>query len=423
MAAPQTAEAFWAGKVRRVQQQIGAGWFLQAALPAFFVWSLGVSILLLTARRAGWPLDMVAWGVAGTFFLAPIYAVVRSRRRFPSLREARARLEDMLHLHTGLSAAAAGVAPWPEKSQWRPHAWQWNARRMLTFPVLSLALIVAAFLIPMKVVRPVAVAAVKPPALQEIEDWLEALAQMDAVEPESLEEFREQAQKLAEQDPAEWYTHANLEAADHLRAKMMQGMGQFAGNAGQIEGMLPDSSEIPALPQNWAQQMQAALGMIEGGQPRLNKAMAQSLHSIDPSNLSAIDPAALERTRQALKDAEGACRKCLGDEPGDGGEGKEKEGGRGGLDRGPGSVPLTLEEQETNLQTKKLESLQNDDTSRASLGDLAGFGAGQHDVDRSLDLRRSSGGAVSTAGAGADAVWRDQNLPPEERNRLRKFFQ
>jgi hypothetical protein len=96
--------------------------------------------------------------------------------------------------------------------------------------------------------------------------------------------------------------------------------------------------------------------------------------------------------------------------------------GKVGVSRGPGTAPLTLSDQESNLGTTKTEAVQNDDLSRAALGDLTGLGAGKHKVDKNADAGGQSGGAMSAAGTGSEAVWQ-QAATPAEQGALRKFFQ
>ena len=66
--------------------------------------------------------------------------------------------------------------------------------------------------------------------------------------------------------------------------------------------------------------------------------------------------------------------------------------------------------------------MENKDLSHAALGDRVGISSGQHDVDRKADPSSKDGGAVGKDGAGAGAVWLDQNLRPDERKQLQQFF-
>jgi len=95
--------------------------------------------------------------------------------------------------------------------------------------------------------------------------------------------------------------------------------------------------------------------------------------------------------------------------------------GTGGVDRGPGTAPLVLKEDKTQLGTTKTESLQNDDLSRAAVGDLIGLGAGEHKADEATWTGAQLGGANSSVGSGGEAVW-DQAATPAEQEALRRFF-
>ena len=424
VAAGAEQSAFWKWKVRRVQWRVNVGWWLEKMLPMAFGACVLMTALIFAGRRNGWSAE--ALGIAGgvVVLLLVAFSLWAARSHFISFPTAQAKLEDMLALHNRLSAAAAGVGAWPAREEWRSGRWPWNWRRLGVLPAAGLCLLIAALLIPISPYKSAAVApTAKPPALESVEEWLAELEKTDALDPESLEPVKEQAEELAKQDPEDWYSHASLEAADHLRAKMQAGMQSVAEQAGKMEQMLGEQEGAPTEEEakEFAEQMKGALSALEGNLPSLNQELAKQLRNL---NLSKLSPEQLQKLRERLKEAKGLCENCLGGcLPGEG-EGEPKEGpGRGGVQRGPGTAPLAFEQDQTNLGTKKTEALESDDFRDAALGDQVGMSTGVPEVDPTVQVRVESGGAIRNAGAGADAVWLQQNVSPEERRRLRSFFQ
>ena len=78
-----------------------------------------------------------------------------------------------------------------------------------------------------------------------------------------------------------------------------------------------------------------------------------------------------------------------------------QQGGKGGISRGPGSAPLTLDDAESKLGTKNTESVKNDDLSRAQPGEVIGLKNGDHEVDRTaLPAQAAGTGSAAHASAG-----------------------
>jgi hypothetical protein len=91
------------------------------------------------------------------------------------------------------------------------------------------------------------------------------------------------------------------------------------------------------------------------------------------------------------------------------------------VDRGPGTLPVTLDAEATELGTTRVEKLGNEDMSHAALGDRLGTTRGTHDVDRSAFTGPRAAGAIGSTGAGGEAVWRSQ-LTPEEQRVVERYF-
>lgn len=420
------AYSFWQSRTRLVQWRINAAWWLDALQTTLFVGAVFLTALVLIGRRAGWNESLLLWSALAVLIVVLVVTTLRSRRNFVSSADARAELESRLGLHSRLSAAAAGVGAWPAASEWRSRLWHWNWRKLGPFPMLSCLLLVGAFLVPIMAQQERRLPpSVKPPALAAVEEWLDALEQNQSIDPTSLEPVQEQAEELTKQDSSSWYSHANLEAANHLQAQLQDGMRNLDQNAAAIQSLLGSAESMSdAAAQRWNEQLGAALGALSGNAPTLSRSLNQQLRELDLSKLRSLTPEQLQQLQKQLNQARGACKQCLdgqcqGDptEEGDG-----EEGGRGGVNRGPGHPPLTLKSEETNLNTEKTEALENEDFSKAGLGDLAGLSDGQHEVDKQAAYRAAQGGKAATNGAGSDAVWIQQSLKPEERQRLRQFY-
>lgn len=94
--------------------------------------------------------------------------------------------------------------------------------------------------------------------------------------------------------------------------------------------------------------------------------------------------------------------------------------GRGGLNRGPGTGPLTFEQKVTDLGTDRLEEIESRDLSRSLPGDHLGTRDIEHHLEKAPE-GPSAGGALAVPAGGGEAVWRDQLLPSEQKV-LRRYF-
>jgi len=113
-----------------------------------------------------------------------------------------------------------------------------------------------------------------------------------------------------------------------------------------------------------------------------------------------------------------------GGKPGSGSGTGNKPGsmpGRGGVNRGPGTAPITLADEESNLGTKNLEAVNSNDLSRAAPADLIGITQTEHDLDQS-NRGAQAGGNIGSAGSGGETVWKDSLLPAEKAV-LKKYFE
>lgn len=440
-------ERFWRSAVARLSRRIHLAWWLDAFLALLIPLTLLGAVAVLFAR---WRWEMEARlalaALGAGLALAALAALIWTRRRRESRAATQVRLEDALGLKTRLTAAAAGIGPWPRPQPDLRLPVAWRAGRPAGMALICTALLAAAFWVP--ITRQVAEAprVIEPPsALREVQDWIDNVKKQEAVSEDSVSEIEEKMAELLQRPAQNWYEHASLEAAEHLRDITAQDLQQLAQNmadaeraasalaASAVGAGLPQAAKdaLSDLLQNASQSMQAA-----GMKPSAD--LMDALRNLDPSQLSSMSPEQmrglanqLAQNQQALQEAlknspsldlsgipTGVCQQC-GKSPGE----CQCEGpGRGGIDRGPGAAPLTLDAQDTQLGTQRVETLASSlDTQRLATGDALSVTDGAAKVDPSAYQGPQQGGAVSSPGDGGNAVWQN-TLLPAERETLKRFF-
>jgi hypothetical protein len=102
------------------------------------------------------------------------------------------------------------------------------------------------------------------------------------------------------------------------------------------------------------------------------------------------------------------------------GEGEGEQPGKGGVNRGRADAPLFFGDKEDDLGTTKLERVENDDFSKASVGEVLGTGETERELDENA-AGPVAGGAVGSTGRGGEAVSRE-TLLPDEQAVLKRYF-
>ncbi len=423
------AFTFWRRKIGWVRLRINVGWVLDRLLPLLFLGAIGFTIAVLAGRRVGWSDRALATGGVLSACALVVLSLAQARRRFISTAQARAQVDSTLRLHNRLASAAEGIGPWPETAMWKGALWRWNARRLSIVPATCAALICGAFLVEIPLARPpLPPPTAKPPALAKAEAWIDKLEKSPDVDPSSLEQMKEEAEQLGRQSAEEWYSHAGLEAADHLKNQLSSGIKALEQNATKVESLLSAATGDATMTEGQAgelkEELSGALSALEGNVPALDKELMGKLGKLDPSRLRDISPQQMKELKQRLEHAKQAAEDAMGSKEGGSDEDEESEGepgGRGGLSPGPGASKLSFEDHPANLSTSATKAVENPDMSHAALGQTVGVSAGQHDVDKTAENRAQSGGNGSQ-GAGAGTVWTQQNLTPQEQRQLQQFF-
>ena len=380
MSEPQSSQAQWRSRARRTAGKINTAWWLEKLGVPVVVTALGLSCFILLARRE---MEIFPWtqtilvGVGALLVMAGL-AWFLARRHFETPEQAMVRIEASMKLRNSLSAAQAGVAPWPEVPQKVDDGTNWYWPRLLV-PLLASALfITGACLLPVSArTDPNAGPAEEPQAWKDLEADIETLAEDDTVQEEYLDELEERLEELRKQPEEDWFSHSSLEATDALKKAHGQEIENLERNLRKSERALNalqkhgDPRWARAPRDRLMKEFEDALQQMGNGAAKPNKELLEKLQQLDPENLGNLNQEQLDQLRENMKKHAGQCDQCEGggngqgqgngggddwlddmlnegDQPGqDGGQpgqdGQDGEGpGNGGINRGPGTAPGVL---------------------------------------------------------------------------------
>lgn len=433
---------YWNFRCRRLAAHLFLGQVLEFLGPAVLAGGFAAACLILLTRLRILPGTFdggVAWlPVAGAVAGALVAAAWRG---WPNSRDVRVRLEEAYQLHNQLSAASEGAIAYPPPpgvaggpaNTVRVVAWRWS--QVLPLPAASLALLALALWLP---VQPPALArsgiSQKPPPLERLEEVVKQLESARSVDERALEELRGQVEQLAGREPETWYTHAGLEAAESLLQKTESGLSELASHmsaAATALDQMAGAGEGSANASETAAGLQAALHGVEHGRMPGAADVTQRLHDatgrqLDPSTARQLADALRKNADALSRLAEGgATRQMQVTELGEGSSPGHPGGlqpGEGGVDRGPGTAPLTIAQNPSTAEPGTEGALNGFDPARAALGDAAGQSIGQHEINRDAAEAPAAGGAVAQPGSGGETAW-TQPLTPEERRAVKRTFE
>ena len=426
---PSESHRWWVQRAKRVCVRVNAGWWLQLFLPSLLILSVVAAVSVLLARHLGFDTRQV-FGVYGVACgLAAGACFVAARRRFESTPDGLVRLEARHHLRNRLTAAAEGVGAWPSPVAIPDDGLSWAWKRSLWHPLVSVALLIAALLVPVRPARSDATSVVEEPlAWDQMEAWADTLQEQEFLDENALQKLREQIQQLRSQPMDEWYSHSSLEAGDSLKQQTEQAIRELQRDLQAARSALaalePYAEALPVSMQDaWETFMGQTLEGLDGVMLPIDPELLSRLAEIDPSRLRQLTPEELKALMEALAKGELACKQCDGSGTnlvaiaGVAGA----NWGIGGITRGPGEAPLFMKEDATRLGTTTLETLQNTNFERAALGDTLAVGEAEHEIDESLYQGPQAAGTVAAAGEGGETVWRTP-LPPDEQDVLKRYF-
>ncbi len=429
---------FWQTQARYVSRRVNLGWWFETmTAPLLGAAMIGSAALLLLRREfPETPFWMLIVGVTGLLFCVAIASYWRASKRFEKAEQALVRMEATMRLRNALSAASAGVAPWPG-----PVAkvdaglrWQWNR---LWVPMLgALSLLAAGLWIPVSATTAATYAAPEQPqAWSQLNTELDFLAQEEVADEPYIEEMRKKLDELQAQEEEQWFSHSSLEATDSLKESHRAETERVEKELGRAESAIEALGNNPnGNPAEQARLMEAFDQAVEGlrnGAMKPNPELLEQMQKLDLKNLDQLTPEQLKQLGENLKKHAKCMGKCNGEGKDQGladgnGEGKkaddEVEGlGKGGISRGPGHDPNLLGEEKEAVQTGETSPLETRDLSKSAPGDLLELQENEHDVDQSAS-RLSAGGNTDSTGTGGDRVWKE-SLDPAEQRVLKKFFE
>lgn len=434
-----TDSRFWRRSARRVARRLNVGRWLERVLP---VWA-GLSVLvacgvLILRNRGVSDLTWVWVGVVAVFVVAGLVVYgVGSRKHYTSTEQALVWLEHRLRLNNRLTAASAGIGAWPDARAEAVELLEWRLGRIVPAPLFSVGLIVAAAFIPVSPhSEPMPPPIASPLAWTEMERWLEEVKETELVDEQAVEAWEERVESLESQPKEEWYSHSSLEAGDSLREELASELRALERGLSEAESSLTELLELtenanasPEKRRLAQKRLAKALDDLDLATLPLSRKVKRQLMTLARERkVKRLTQEQLEQLRERLRERRYANLPRPGDEayafltPG-GADGATSSGalGRGGTNRGPGSAPIELAEQRTELGTSRIEDVMGHEPLGTEFGETIAVGIGEHDNDTSGFRGGLDAGAVAATGEGGELVW-SQTLTPAERRVLKKYF-
>ncbi len=420
---------YWLRQAKSVRTRVNLGWWLETLAAPLVITSLASAAILLWIRRES-PVEswLLVSAVSGLVLSLAAVCLALAARRFERIEQSLVRIEAAMMLRNALSAARAGVAPWPAPLGKTHAGLRWQPARLMVPLLGSVALVAAGLWMPIAAGPDrVSHAPEQPQAWQQLAAELDFLSEEEVVDEHYLEETRKRLDELKSREPEQWFSHSSLEASDSLKKSHRAETGRVEHELGMAEkslAALDNNSASQADRNRRIDEFDQALQGLQNGAMKPNPELLEQLANLDLKNLGNLSPAQLQKLREAIKlNAEklkqancdgGECDAALlaveGEIP-----------GAGGVDRGPGHVPGLLGEETAPLETGDLTPLEAKDLSQAAPGDLLQLQDGEHDIDQSASpLTR--GGNTTATGTGGDRVWRE-SLDPDEQRVMKRFFE
>lgn len=432
----------WLQQASRTRRKVNAGWWLARVSPLLVMAGLlgFATIFVLRSRGMELAAQRVWPWVAGGGIALMLSGWLLARRQFISTAHALVRLESELRLHNALTVASLGRGTWPALAETTDDGWRWRWQSVAGPFVAFAGSMALALWLPVAQTDEGKQPTVEPQAWGQMENWLDKLQEQQIVTEEEKEEQLAKIEDLREQPPEKWFSHESLNAGDTLKEQLqreIQRLGQDLKTAERSLNALQNYADqlSVAAKEQLLKDFDQALADMKSGMLEVDPDLLKALSDLDPKNLKELSKEQLDQLRESMKQKGGACngmgedKGFLGDGEGEDdelaemlgklGQGGEKPG-NGGIDRGPGTAPLTLSKEENDFGTNKAEAVSNFDLSRARVGDMMALQNGRHEVDKTLTGPQAAG-AVQGTGQGGEQVWRE-SLTPEEKAVLKRVF-
>lgn len=436
----------WLQQACRTRRKVNVGWWMARVAPLLVMAGVVGFVVVFVLRSRGMELAaQLVWSwAAGVGVLLMLAGWLMARRQFISTPQALVRLESELRLHNALTVAALGRGLWPTLGLKMDDGWRWRWQFVGSPAAAYAGCLALALWLPVVQPEESKTPTVEPQAWGQMDNWLQKLQEEQIVTEEEKEEQLAKIQELREQPPEKWFSHESLNAGDTLKEQLQRDIQRLGQNLTTAE------RSLNAL-QNYADQLSVAakeqllkdfdqaLADMKASPLELDPDLLKALAGIDPKNLKGLSKEQMDQLRESMKKkgnaAKGMCENpgFLGDGEGeddelsemlgmlrDQGQGQGNGSGNGGIDRGPGTAPLTLSKEENDFGTNKTEAVSNTDLSRAKVGDMMALQNGKHEVDKT-SAGPQAAGTVQGSGQGGEQVWRE-SLTPEEKAVLKRVF-
>lgn len=428
-------EKIWTHHARAISKKLNFAWWIESLNLPLVITSLILASAILIARYFE-QLPSYFILISGVLLLISLIAFIcwkLSRKKFESSDESLVRIETQMKLRNVLSAAKAGVAPWPEAPSSVNAGISWHWQRSIIPSLGSIIIIIAAFFIPIGSHADEMQSHPSPDARNSLEQTIAELKDQEIIQEEYIQEMEEKIDELKVQDPNEWFSHSSLEAVDNLTQSHEAATKQLQRNMQNAERTLQNLQKHgdklnQQTKENLLDEFGKAVENMDIGAMKPNQELLNQLKQIDPEQLNQLNQDQLNQLREnmrkmaeKLKQQNGGNQDDLEDDNNNGDEEGEGEGpGRGGNNRGPGHAPGMLGTQADKLDLNKVARLNSNDLSNTLPGDLLETTDGKHTIDQS-NAKTSSGGNTENTGAGGERVWKN-SLLPQEKKAIKNFF-
>ena len=427
----------WTNHARATAKKLNLAWWIEKLNIPLTITALLVTVYILTARYFDQlpGLLMLITSLVTIIMLIGLICWKFSKPAFESADQSLVRIEEKMKLRNALSAAKAGVTPWPEAPKEIQAGINWNWPRTILPSLSSILIIAAAFIIPIGSHAEELQNHASPDARDSLEQALAELKDEEIIQEDYIEELEEKIDELKEQDPNEWFSHSSLEAVDNLTQNHDAASKDLQRNLENAERTLQNLQKHgdklnQQTRENLLDEFGKAVENMDTGAMKPNQELLNQLKQIDPKQLNELNEEQLNQLRANMrKMAEKLKQQQHGnnheDEADEGkGEGERDENnqgpGQGDIKRGPDHAPDMLGNKADEMKLNKVERLHSQDLSNTLPGDLLETTEGEHEIDLS-DSKIRSGGDTQNTGKGGERVWKN-SLLPDEKKAIKNFF-
>ncbi len=432
-------EKVWTHHAQTLSKKLNIAWWIELLNLPITIMAIVVATAILLARYFEvLPAHTVTiTSITIGVFLLCYVCWKFAQRRFETIDQSMVRIEDKMKLRNALSAAKAGVAPWPEAPREVYTGVRWHWRRTLLPSLGSIIVIICAFFIPIGSYAETALNTPSPDSRNRLEQALAELKNEEIVQDEYIEEMEKKIAELKDEDPAEWFSHSALEAVDNLTQSHESASKDMQRNMQNAERTLQNLQKHgekmnQQTKENLLDGFGKAVENLDTGAMKPNQELLDQLKQIDPKQLNQLSEEQLNQLRRSMRKMAQKLKqnKQQGDqddaegENNEDGEGKDEgEGdklGKGNVSRGPGHAPGMLGDAVNKLNMTREERIEAQDLSNTLPGDLLESTDGEHEIDKT-DAKVRNGGSTENTGTGGERVWKN-SLLPDEKKAIKRFF-